>query len=126
MRRELVAAALLLRFLLELALFATAAVWGWQVRGWWFAVLVVLATVALWGALLSPRAPVALPWPARAVLEAVVWVIAVAALFSVGRGGLGLALAGVVLIDLGVLIGSGEWLRHDVTLAIGSRARRGL
>jgi hypothetical protein len=65
--------ALLLRFLLDLALVASAAYLGWALAdgGWRLpvAVLAPAAVIALWGTLLSPKARVTVPGWTRVTLE---------------------------------------------------------
>jgi hypothetical protein len=71
---------LAIRFLLELALVASVAYWGWHVgddgpRGLLLAILAVAVFAALWGLFGTPgdpsrgRAPVAVPGWARLLLE---------------------------------------------------------
>jgi Protein of unknown function (DUF2568) len=93
-----------LRFLLELGLLAAVAVVGAAafpnpVAGGVTAAVLVVATAALWGLLLSPRRPVDLPLVVRVVVEI--------ALF--GGAALGLAAAGhvvwgVVLLSAEVIV----------------------
>lgn len=91
--------ALVVRFLLELALLAGAAVAAWQLAdGWWSPVAAIGAVVCIatvWGLLLSPKAPYA-PHPVVQVLiEAVLFVVV----------GVGLVLAGhAVVATIGVAL----------------------
>ncbi|MFT4294679.1 MAG: YrdB family protein [Micropruina sp.] len=86
----LVAVALTVRFLLELALLAGVGVIGWQVApGWWRWVAVIAgpaAVAVLWGLFLSPRAAVMLPEAARLAIETVLFLGAGAGLFALGFG----------------------------------------
>lgn len=82
------AAALTVRFLLELALLAGVAVLAWSlVPGWWHwpaAGLAVVVVAVLWGLLLSPKATVQLPVAAALVIEAALFLGIGAGLFLTG------------------------------------------
>lgn len=82
------AAALTVRFLLEVALLAGAAVVAWHAAsGGWRWPLVVLAPVVVavvWGTFLSPKAKMVLPEPARVGIEAALFLGAGAGLILVG------------------------------------------
>jgi hypothetical protein len=73
-----------LRFLLELAMLAGLAWWGWHEWGWWAAILLPLALAFVWGSFLSPKARWMLPRPARLVLELAVFAAAAAAYYGAG------------------------------------------
>lgn len=89
------AAALVLRFLLELALLAGAAIAAWRLTpgGWAWAAAVVapLLVAVLWGLLLSPRARVPLAPGVKLVIETLLFVGVAVALAACG-----LAAAGVI------------------------------
>ncbi|GAA4711974.1 Protein of unknown function (DUF2568) [Promicromonospora umidemergens] len=100
--------ALLLRFLLELALIAAAAYTGWTLAdgGWPGAALAVLApavVIALWATFLSPKARVTIPPPARVALEALLFGGVGYALWQAGAPAAGTALAAVWVLDRAVL-----------------------
>lgn len=99
--------ALLLRFLLELALLAAAAFLAWTLAdGGWrlpFAVLAPVAVAVLWGTLLSPKARVSIPGWARVTLEALLFGGAGYLLWQVGAPTAGAALAVVWALDRVVL-----------------------
>jgi hypothetical protein len=78
-----------LRFLLELALLAGVAWWGWHAWGWWAAILLPVALAFVWGSFLSPKARWSIPLRARFALELAVFVTAAAAYY--GAGGVGVA-----------------------------------
>ena len=97
-------AALVVRFLLELALLAGVAVlvlrlvpdwWGWVV-----AAVAVVAVAVLWGLFLSPKAPVPLPPLAGLALEA--------GLFAVGLG-------------IPAAIGVAAWILDRAVLGLGAQ-----
>lgn len=104
------AVALTVRFLLELALLTGVAVLAWHLvpGGWrWPAAIVgVVAVATVWGLLLSPKAPMPLPWAAALGLEA---------LLFVGVG------VGLVFIGFGVpaAIGVALWVGDRIVLAVG-------
>lgn len=105
----LLATALTVRFLLELALLAGIAVLAWNLTGGWWrwlaALLSVVAVAVVWGLFLSPKAAVPLPWPATLGIETVLFVGTGAGLFVIGLG-------------LPAAIGVALWLIDRITLAI--------
>ena len=80
-----------LRFLLELALLAGVAWWGWDALGWWAAVALPLGLAVVWGSFLSPKARWTMRVPARLALELTVFGAATAAYY--GAGGVAAAVA---------------------------------
>lgn len=86
----LMAAALTLRFLLELALLAGVAIVVWNlVPGWWrwlLAVVAVAAVATLWGLFLSPKATIAVPALVSLGIEAALFLGVGAALYFIGVG----------------------------------------
>lgn len=60
---------LALKFCLELAAVAGAALGGWHAAGWWGVLLAPTAFVVAWGLLASPKAPYRLPTPVRVPFE---------------------------------------------------------
>ncbi len=101
------AAALALRFLLELAALAALAWWGFSAGdGLWAVVLGIvapLAGVAVWGTLAAPKGRFEGRDPQRLVGEAVVFGAAVAALAALGRTWLAVAFAALAVVQ-GVLV----------------------
>jgi hypothetical protein len=71
-----------LRFLLELAMLAGVAWWGWHEWGWWAAIALPLAFAVVWGSFLSPKARWTIPTAARFALELVVFASAGAAYYG--------------------------------------------
>lgn len=91
-------ALLLLIFALELAALAAYAYWGFHIdKGW--AVKIILGIGApllaaiIWGAFLSPKASIPVPFALRFLLKAAVFGLAAAALYAAGRGKLAFAFA---------------------------------
>jgi hypothetical protein len=84
------AAALTVRFALELALLTGAAVLAWHAAaGWQRCAAVVLAPAAvaiLWGLLLSPKAAIPLPKTVMLIIEAALFAGIAAGLLTVGSG----------------------------------------
>jgi hypothetical protein len=92
------ASVLTLRFLLELALLAGAAVVGWRVGGGGIpgALLAVIGAVVvavLWGLAIAPRARRRWPDPRRLMLELVIFAVVGGALAATGSAAAGLVLA---------------------------------
>ena len=112
------AVALTMRFLLELALLASAAYLAWTVvPGWWrwpAAVLAVVVIGVVWGLFLSPKASIEIHPVVALALEA--------ALF----GGVGAALAFATPLLIPVVIGVAVWAVDRIALAAltGSIATR--
>ena len=81
-------AALVVRFLVELALLAGVAVLAWQALPGWSrwpgAILAVVAVATVWGLFLSPKASIPLSTPVGVALEAVLFVGTGAGLAAVG------------------------------------------
>ncbi|MFC5923846.1 YrdB family protein [Micromonospora vulcania] len=97
---------LLLVFLLELAVLAIGARWGWALDAptavrLLAAIAVPLLLAGLWGVLGSPRAPVPLRPPAKRAFQASWFVLGGAMLVLLGQPWLGLAL---VLVWVAVTI----------------------
>ena len=101
--------ALLVRLVLEFALFAGAAYAGWTLSdGAWRFLLVILApaaVIAIWGTFLSPKAKVTIPPSARITLEAVLFGGVSYLFWQAGAPAIGAALAVV-------------WVLHRVVLAL--------
>ncbi|MEU4363050.1 YrdB family protein [Promicromonospora sp. NPDC023987] len=100
--------ALLLRFLLELALIATAAYLGWTLAdGGWpgtlLALLAPAAVITLWATYLSPKAHITISPPARVALETLLFGGAGYLLWQAGAPTTGTALAAVWVLDRVVL-----------------------
>jgi len=107
------------RFICELCLLAAAAAWGigtasqaWSQILLGFGALLVVGVI--WGTFLSPKARVALPLPARLLLEAALFLTVSAGLWAVDYPGLAIALFVADLVILGLLFALGEEPgRHD-------------
>ena len=95
--------ALVVRFLLELALLAGAAtaVWGLVPGGaaWLAAIAAVIVLAVVWGLFLSPKATLDIRPAGRVCLETVLFVAVGAALWATGLGGAGAALVAVWVLD---------------------------
>ncbi|GAA2528057.1 YrdB family protein [Rarobacter incanus] len=106
------ALALIVRFLLELALLAGVAAVTWQhVSGGWrlpAAMLAVVAVATVWGLFLSPKAPIALPPVVALLIEAILFLGVGTALFLTGSGTL-------------AVIGFAAWLADRIALAVLQR-----
>jgi len=100
------AANLGLRFLLELALLAAVAYWGFSEFDGVVSVLIGLGAPLLvafvWGTFMSPKAAHPVRDPTRIVLEVVLFGAGVAALAAAGRTTLAIVLAALVLLHLGL------------------------
>ncbi len=99
---------LLLRFMLELAMVAAFAAWGFRVAdSLWLRVVLGIGAPALavfaWGALIAPRAPRRLDDPARLVAEVVLFGLAAAALVLAGLPIWGIVLAVTAAVNIGIL-----------------------
>ncbi|WP_181905866.1 YrdB family protein [Microbacterium bovistercoris] len=92
-----------MRFLLELALLAGAAVTVWRlapgVWAWVLAPTAVVMVTLIWGTFLSPKARLVIPVAARIILEAVLFGAVGVALWTTGLGGAGIALWGAWALD---------------------------
>lgn len=86
----MLALALTVRFLLELALLAGVAILAWNLLpGWWRwvgAIGGVVAVATVWGLLLSPKATVAVPKLVALGIEAALFIGVGVGLFLVGFG----------------------------------------
>ena len=107
------AANLAVKFLLELAAFASLAVWGWHAGSGFaavvLAVLLPTAAIAVWGLWCAPRAPRRLPTTWRAALEVGIFLLAAAALGAAGHPTAAVVLAVVVVVNAGGLTVFGQW-----------------
>jgi len=83
------AANLVVKFLLELAAFASLAVWGWRVgdlaSGIVLAVAAPAAAIAIWARYAAPKSPRRLPLRWRAPLELGIFGLSAAALAASGH-----------------------------------------
>ena len=101
------------RFALELAMVAAFARVGWQAGGAMpvslvLALLLPLAAATVWGLLLSPKARLTVPLPARLVLELALFAAAAGGLWWAGAPGWALALGLGELVVLGALVATGH------------------
>ena len=94
---------LAVKFLLELAAFASFAVWGWSVAGGVtglaLAILLPLAAIAIWGLWCAPKATRRLPTAWRAPLEVGIFLLAAVALVAAGYPILGATLAALTILN---------------------------
>ncbi|MEV0429385.1 YrdB family protein [Micromonospora sp. NPDC050495] len=100
-------------FLLELALLAAAATWGFTLdAGWPLRLLAGLGAPLLiavvWGAFCSPKATVVLPAPAKLSVQAACFVTGGLLLALAGRPVPGALLAALWALDKALLLHSGE------------------
>jgi hypothetical protein len=106
------AAALAVRFVVELCLLAAVAYWGATISAG-VAVRVIVAVVAtaavavVWGVFVSPKARVPLGRTAWVAVQVVLFGLEVAALVAAGQTALGVALGVVAGVDLAVLLALG-------------------
>lgn len=96
---------LLLAFLLELALLAALAVWGFALPGptWlrWVAGLgAPVLVVLVWGAWLAPRSPRRLRMPGLVVVKLALYLLAALALVGAGHALWGIALLALAVLNL--------------------------
>ncbi len=96
--------ALALRFLLELAAIVAVGWWGFALDApaavrVLAGVAASLVVIAVWGAVVSPRARFALPRWRREATEDLVWLAAVVALISGGATAMAVALAVLIVLD---------------------------
>ena len=108
----MLAAALAVRFILELCLLATN-VWAAYrfapgIGGICLATIAAIAIATLWGMFLSPKRRLELGALPRLFLELALFAGAAWLLFSAGHPALGAALLGVELVDKSLL----EWLQR--------------
>jgi hypothetical protein len=101
------------RFICELCLLAAAAAWGVGTASQaWSQILLAFGALLLvgviWGSFLSPKARVALPLPARLLLEVALFLIVSAGLWAVDYPGLAIGLFVADLVILGLLFALGE------------------
>ncbi|GAB10472.1 hypothetical protein GOARA_056_02200 [Gordonia araii NBRC 100433] len=105
-----IAAALVVRFVLELALLAAVGVIAWHVVGGgsrWVAVIAAVVGVAtLWGLVLSPKARFPLPDKVGLVLEALLFAGAGLGLAAIGHPVVGAVLVVAWVVDRAALVES--------------------
>ena len=88
-----------LRFLLELALLAALAYWGWYEQGIVPAILLPLLAAVVWGAFVAPKARFPVSVPVRLAIELTLFGLAVAGLFAAGADALGISFAVAVALS---------------------------
>lgn len=96
------------RFLLELAMLAAFAYWGFSTGASWIVRILLgigtpLVAIALWGMFIAPKARTLLPEPARLGLEIVLFASAAAALVAAGRREWAIALVIVTVINIALM-----------------------
>ncbi len=101
------------RFICELCLLGAAVTWGIGTGSQaWSQVLLaggaLLLVGVVWGSFLSPKARVALPLPVRVMLEAAIFFIVAAGLWTVDYRGLAVALFVSDVVILGLLFALAE------------------
>jgi hypothetical protein len=107
---------LVVRFLLELCALGALGYWGFR-TGEGLVVDVLLGVgaplvmVLLWGAFVAPKARRRLADPARLLLEVALFTLAVAALAAAGATVLALVLAGVLTLNLSLMV---AWRQRGV------------
>lgn len=94
-----------LAFLLELALFASLALWGFQqgrttLTKYAFAIGLTLLGVTLWGFFAAPRSAYRLSFAGRLVFELALFLTGAALLYATGRPTAGLLFAGLALLSV--------------------------
>ena|GEM_PF-1772255 len=104
---------LVIRFVVELALFAGAAVAASHtVSGGigrvLFAFAGCVAIVAFWSALLAPKRPMRISLPVRVILEVLLFALVGIGLWWAGFAGAAIALVGAEALALGALFALGE------------------
>jgi hypothetical protein len=88
-----------LRFLLELAMLAALAYWGWHEQGLLLAILLPLLAAVVWGAFVAPKARFPVSVPVRLAIELTLFALAVVGLFAAGAEGLAIAFAAAVVVS---------------------------
>ncbi len=104
---------LVLRFLLELAMLAALAVWGFTVGGGTVTKIVLgvgapLAAAIVWGLFIAPKATRRLDDPARFTLELFLWMAGGLALLAAGHPGWALIFGTLVAGSLGLMVILGQ------------------
>ena len=92
-----------LRFLLELCVLVSLAVWGFRtggVMGWVLGIGAPLLAAVVWALFVTPAGSLAVGDPWRLVLETAIFGAGVAALAAMGRVSLALVLAVVAVLHL--------------------------
>jgi Protein of unknown function (DUF2568) len=101
-----------LRFLLELAMLASLAYWGFAehhgVGEWLLGLGVPLLVAVVWGTLVAPKASRPTVDPVRLLLEVVLFGLGIAALIGADRTALALVFAALVFVHLGLTFVLGQ------------------
>ena len=100
--------ALTVRFVLELGAIAAVGSWGFTLDASSLVRVIAglgapMAVIALWGAVVSPRARFIVPGQVRLAAEAVVWLAATATLLAVDASRLAMVFAVLVVADVAAL-----------------------
>lgn len=112
-----------LMFLLELGLLGAAGFWALTAfSSPWAAVVAVVVVAAVWGLVLSPKAPARPPWPWHAVAGHALFLLGAVVLFVVGQPVLGGIYLGLIVLSLVLTVlyrdrlaqesGRARWERH--------------
>ena len=112
---------LIIRFLLELAAFASPGIWGWEVSSGWLQIIpgfgIPIGIAAVWGIFAGPNgpsrsgaAPVVTPGIIRLVIELTIFAFATWALYDVGYPNLSLILGIIVTVLYIVSYDRIKWL----------------
>ena len=108
-----------LRFLLELSMLASLAIWGWNATDSPLRFLLVVVTpasaAAVWGTWLAPRSPRRVSDPWRLALELVVFGAAAAALAASGHDGWAAVFAALTALHLALTFPLHQRSRATVT-----------
>ncbi|MGH3860167.1 YrdB family protein [Actinokineospora sp.] len=91
--------------LLELAVFAAFAYWGWTVH-WAVGIAAFAVVTVAWGLFLSPKAKFPLPTPAKLTAKAFVFAGAAFALVATGATVLGLVFGALLVV---LLVSEAVW-----------------
>jgi hypothetical protein len=108
----MLAVVLAVRFALELALLVVVAWWAWDRVGSWgglaLAAILVAAVAVAWGAVVSPRARLAVPSLVRIAVEVALFGAAALALVGLGRPAWGALLLAADVLVIAVLAWHGR------------------
>lgn len=102
-----------LSFVLEIAMLAAYAYWGYHaVTGplrWLLAIAAPLLAAVVWGLLLAPKARRRVGSTAGIALSTVLFLLAALALFTSGQPGLGIAMLALTVVNRALLAAWHQW-----------------